>query len=33
MDGNTSWKSFVWDRSWLVVWLTISSSHLELEKV
>ena len=31
MDGNTSCKSLiVWDRSWLVVWLTISNSHLEL---
>jgi len=31
MDGNTSWKSVVvWDHSWLVVLLTMSSSHLEL---
>jgi len=31
MDGNTSWESLVvWDRSWLVVLLTMSSSHLEL---
>jgi len=31
MDGNTSWKRLVvWDRSWLVVLLTMGSSHLEL---
>ena len=31
MDGNTSWKSLVvWDRSWLVVLLTMNSSYLEL---
>jgi len=31
MDGNISWKSLLfWDRSWLVVMLTMSSSHLEL---
>ena len=31
MEGNTSWKSLiVWDRSWLVVLLIMSSSHLWL---
>ena len=31
MDGNTTRKSLiVWERSWLVVLLTMSSSHLEL---
>jgi len=31
MDGNTSWKGLVvWERSWLVVLLTMSSLHLEL---
>ena len=31
MDVNSSWKSLVvWNRSWLVVWLTMSSSHSEL---
>jgi len=31
MDGNSSWKDLiVSDRPWLVVLLTMSSSHLEL---
>jgi len=31
MDGNSSWKNLiVSDRPWLVVLLTMSSSHLEL---
>jgi len=31
MDGNSSWKNLiVSDRPWLVVLLTVSSSHLEL---